>query len=221
MLDKNIPVTIGLKILDWDYLNTSLKKPSEILYTGNVKFVAYISQEFGYDTKDLVYDDRYSVKLPSKVTKEDFLKEVESLKRFYKSSVDCLQRINHGSYKVDKDELITQDKVFVEIVAKINQLYTRWPSMLAITSNFMNKDEDPKYTGSFLLSIYEKSKIGLYQGSVEKVKIKFNKNEFKNYEEFSEKMDVMCDRWDAFRRVSEKEKKEVYENISKSDLITN
>lgn len=216
MLDKNIPVTIGIKALDWDYLNNDFKKGSDTLFTGNVKFVAYKTNDSfgGYDTDDLVYDDRYAIKLSRKATKEDFFEKLESLKSFYHSSIKSLQNMYHSSYKVD-DEEIASDEDLSNLLQKVNQLYIRWPSLLAIDSNWKDK-ENPCYTGIFLLTIFEKSKIGIYNGNIAKVKIKFNFNEFDSYKDFSDKIDVMCDRWDTFVKMTEDEKVEIYVKISQS-----
>jgi hypothetical protein len=216
MLEKNLPVTIGLKALDWDYLNTSFKKGSDTNFTGNVKFVAYLVDEsgFGYDTKDLVYDNRYSIKLSKKATKEDFLQKLKDLKSFYMSSLESLQKINHSSYKVNKEE-IASDEELSDLLVEANQLYIRWPSLLAIDSNWKDK-QNPCYTGNFLLTIFEKSRIGIYDGNIVKVKIKFNFDEFDTYQDFSDKIDVMCDRWDTFVKLTEDEKFEIYGKISQS-----
>lgn len=218
MLDKNLPVSIDLKVLDWDYLNPSFKKDSDTLFTGDIKFVAYLcdADGFGYDTKDLVYEDRYSIKLKNKATKTDFIKKLDELKSFYKSSLESLQNMNNSSYKVDKEEIVSDEKLS-EMIQMVNKLYFRWPSLFAVNSNFMNKDKKPVYKGKFILSIYEKSKIGLYNGNIKKVQIAFREKEFNTYQEFSDKLDTICDRWDTFRRVKEDEKLDIFMKISNQD----
>ena len=210
MLDKNIPVIISVVPLDWDYLNDNTEE--EINYTGNVKFLARRE-----DNGDIVYDDRYSIKLSRKATKEEYLKKIKDLHDFLSNSLESLQNLYHSSYKINDSSdleldssgkiIAFEEKVSVDLIEEVNQhVYSRWPSLFATKYN----DE---FTGSVSLFIWENSNIDLYEGKKEKARIKFFEKDFDNFNEFSKKMNTMCYRWNT-RKISEENKKEVFLNMT-------
>lgn len=210
MLDKNIDVGVSIWAPRWDWSQKGFVRASERLHTGNVGFVAVRE-----DNGEVVYEDRYKVKLPARATKEMYLDQLERLKSWVASCIESTGRFNWGSYKVQNE---IGDGQIERILQEINEVYYRWPYLFAVKSNFDRPDEEPVYKGSFILCVYEKSKIGLYPGRIEKRRIRYSAKDFherfSDYRRFSKHIDELCENWDCCRDVSEEDKRKVWENCS-------
>ena len=169
--------------LHWDmFRNTKNFKEKLDNLTGAIRIA-------GTFNSNLIFEDRYHIKLKTKATEKEFEDKVKDVISFVDYSIKSIKQLNSGTYKNIENEIT--EEFIRDLVMKVNHhLFTRWVSIIPFDSKWKSKEDNSGGFDSFKLIEFRKEfgKKGSKKRTVYLSK-------FNSYDELYNKMLVMCDRY--------------------------